>query len=138
MHYVIDRSGAAISALEAGEATDLLLVTGEGAQHAALDLVNHLEAHPALLSRVRAAARVGDRRWTLHLASGQRLLLPESGEAAALDRFDMLEKRFAILARSVSEIDLRLAERVTLVPVPLDQPALSVQGGGAIHQVSLR
>ena len=78
VHYVIDRSGAAISALEAGEATDLLLVTGEGAQHAALDLVNHLEAHPAPIIQVRAAARVGDRRWTLHLASGQRLLLPES------------------------------------------------------------
>jgi len=138
MHYVIDRSGAAISALDAGEATNLLLVTGEGAQRAALDLVNHLEAHPALLSRVRAAARVGDRRWTLHLASGQRLLLPETGEAAALERFEMLEKRFDILDRSVSEIDLRLPERVTLVPVPVEQPALSVQGGGAAHQVSLR
>jgi cell division protein FtsQ len=138
VYYVIDRSGAAIGPLDPGEATNLLLVTGEGAQHAVADLVNQLEAHPALLSKLRAASRVGDRRWTLHLTSGQRLLLPESGEAQALDRFDMLEKRFGILARAVSDIDLRLAERVTFVPLPADKPAMSVQGGNAARQLSLR
>jgi len=56
----------------------------------------------------------------------------------ALDRFDMLEKRFGILARAVSDIDLRLAERVTFVPLPADKPAMSVQGGNAAHDVSLR
>ena len=138
VHYLIDRTGAAISPLEPGEAGNLLLVTGEGAQHAVADLVNHLEAHPALFSKVRAASRVGDRRWTLHLASGQRLLLPASGEAEALARFEMLEKRFAILARAVSEIDLRLEERVIFVPPPVDKPAMSDQGGAAARQVSLR
>jgi cell division protein FtsQ len=139
VHYVIDRSGAAISPLEPGEGANHLLVTGEGAQRAAADLVNHLEAHPALLSKVRAASRVGDRRWTLHLASGQRLLLPESGEAEALARFERLEERFGILARAVSEIDLRLEERVVFVPAPVDKPAMSVEGGNhAARLVSLR
>jgi cell division protein FtsQ len=137
-HYVIDRSGVAISPLEPGAAGRLLLVTGEGAQRAVADLVNHLEAHPALLSKVSAASRVGDRRWTLHLASGQRLLLPESGEDQALARFEMLERRFDILARAVSDIDLRLAERVTFVPAVVDKPAMSVKGGDAAGQVSLR
>jgi cell division protein FtsQ len=137
-HYVIDRAGVAISPLEPGAAGHLLLVTGEGAQRAVADLVNHLEAHPALLSKVRAASRVGDRRWTLHLASGQRLLLPEAGEDHALARFEMLERRFGILARAVSDIDLRLDERVTFVPAVVDKPAMSVEGGNAAGQVSLR
>jgi cell division protein FtsQ len=137
-HYVIDRSGVAISPLEPGAAGHLLLVTGEGAQRAVAGLVNHLEAHPALLSKVRAASRVGDRRWTLHLSSGQRLLLPESREEDALARFEMLEGRFGLLARAVSDIDLRLDERVTFVPAVVDRPAMSVQGGNAAGQVSLR
>ena len=64
--------------------------------------------------------------------------MPESGEAQALDGFDMLEKRFGILARAVGDIDLRLAERVTFVPLPAEKPAMSVQGGNAARQLSLR
>jgi cell division protein FtsQ len=137
-HYVIDRSGVAISPLEPGAAGHLLLVTGEGAQRTVADLVNRLEAHPALLSKVRAASRVGDRRWTLHLASGQRLLLPESGEDHALARFEMLERRFGILARAVSDIDLRLDDRVTFVPAVVEKPAESAAGSNAAGHVSLR
>jgi hypothetical protein len=38
----------------------------------------------------------------------------------------------------VSDIDLRLDERVTFVPAVVDKPAMAVEGGNAVGQVSLR
>ena len=48
-HYVIDRTGSAMSALDPGAAlASLPLVTGEGAQSAVAELVNQLEAASAI------------------------------------------------------------------------------------------
>jgi len=115
LYVVIDRSGAAM-----GEATresaGLLLVTGEGADSHVSDLVNRLEAHPDLGSRVRAASRVGDRRWTLHLTNGQRIALPEQGIDEALTLAEDLNRRHGLFGKAVAEVDLRLKDRVTFVP----------------------
>jgi cell division protein FtsQ len=119
LYVVIDRSGAVM-----GEATresaGLLLVTGEGADRQVSDLVNRLEAHPDLGSRVRAAARVGDRRWTLHLTNGQRIALPEHGMDEALTLVEELNRRHGLFGKAVAEVDLRLKDRVTFVPLVSD------------------
>jgi cell division protein FtsQ len=115
LYVVIDRSGAVM-----GEATresaGLLLVTGEGADRQVSDLVNRLEAHPDLGSLVRAASRVGDRRWTLHLTNGQRIALPENGMDEALTLVEDLNRRHGLFGKAVAEVDLRLKDRVTFVP----------------------
>jgi cell division protein FtsQ len=115
IYVVIDRSGAVMG--EAGrDHAGLLLVTGEGADRGVSDLVNRLEAHPDLGSLVRAAARVGDRRWTLHLSNGQRIALPETGMDAALTLVEDLNRRHGLFGKAVAEVDLRLKDRVTFVP----------------------
>lgn len=116
-YYVIDASGSAISSLNPLNFPHLLLVTGEGAQTSTRELVNQLEARPDLRSRVRAAARVGDRRWNLYLVNGTKVLLPEGDIGRGLDRLVDAERRYGLEAKDVGRIDLRIAGQITLAPL---------------------
>ena len=40
------------------------------------DLINQLSAYPDIMLQVKAAARVGSRRWTLYLDNGITVQLP--------------------------------------------------------------
>ena len=113
-HYVIDRTGSAMSSLDPARMPRMPLVTGEGAQHAISELVNQLEAHPRLKSKMLAAARVGQRRWTLHLDNGVAIALPEKGVEQAMARVEELDRRHDLLSKGIKGIDLRIAGRVTV------------------------
>jgi cell division protein FtsQ len=116
-YYLIDATGAAMSADPKPYAGKLLLVTGEGAQLAVAGLVNHLESNVALKSRLVAAGRVGGRRWNLHFPNGVKVLLPENGVGEALARLERLEIEQGVLERGVASIDLRLPDRMVFVPL---------------------
>jgi len=116
-YYLIDATGAAMSADPKPYAGKLLLVTGEGAQVAVAGLVNYLESNVALKSRLVAASRVGERRWNLHFPNGVKVLLPENGVEEALARLEKLEIEQGILERAVALIDLRLPDRMVFVPL---------------------
>ena len=120
--YVIDKSGSAMSSLDADRFPDLLIVTGEGAQETAWDLVNHMEGHPVLRSHVRAAARVGMRRWTLYLDNGLRIALAEHDIAGSLDRAVTLIEQDKVLERGVAMIDLRIPGQVVMELLPQADP----------------
>jgi cell division protein FtsQ len=122
-YYVIDREGAAMSNISASQMTNLPLVTGEGAQTAAADLINQLEAFPALMLQVKAAARVGDRRWNLYLDSGVKVLLPETGVAEALAQVASLDETQKLLSKGITSVDLRLGDRVTVAMAVIDDKA---------------
>ncbi len=98
----------------------LPLIVGEGANRALAGLLALSRRHPELFARVRAAVRVGGRRWDLWLTDDLRVLLPDGeGEkgwdaAAALDRLADLERRHLLLERDLVAVDLRIADRVTL------------------------
>jgi cell division protein FtsQ len=107
-HYVIDQTGTAMSTLDPRRLSSLLLITGEGAHHAVADLVSELEAVPQVKARVAAAARVGQRRWTLYLDNGVTIALPETGTAKALATLAGLDRNQGLLSKGVKSIDLRL------------------------------
>lgn len=113
-YYVIDKSGAAMSGLEASQMVRLPLVTGEGANSAAAELINQLSAYPDIMLQVKAAARVGSRRWTLYLDNGITVQLPERDWQQAIATADELNKTQRILARGIRSLDLRLPGRVTV------------------------
>lgn len=113
-YYVIDKSGAAMSGLEAAQMVRLPLVTGEGANVAAAELINQLSAYPDIMLQVKAAARVGSRRWTLYLDNGITVQLPERGWQEAIATADQLHRTQKILARGIRSLDLRLQGRVTV------------------------
>ncbi len=127
VRYVIDATGAALSTLDPADYTTLLLVTGEGAQTAAADLVNHLEGHAVLRSRVKAAARVGGRRWTLYLRNGLRVAMAETDLSGSLDRLMQLASREAVFDRAIDMIDLRLPDRTVITPHPDQAEAWPMQ-----------
>ena len=127
-YYVIDQSGSAMSNLTPGQLGGLLLVTGEGAQFSAQELVNQLEVTPNLLLRVKAAARVGQRRWNLYLDNGIAIQLPEKDVEAALARLDALDTSQQLLSKGIRNVDLRLSGRVIVgvAEVAPDQSVVKV------------
>ena len=112
--YVIDKLGSAFTSLEARDVKGKIVVTGEGAHKHVFDLVNHIEAHDGLKSRIAAAGWIGDRRWNLYLKSGMVVMLPEKDLAAGLEKFAKLDTRFHLSEKAVSRVDLRLADRVVI------------------------
>ncbi len=112
--HVIDHTGQVMSKLSPKKWSHLPVVAGVGAQQAAAELVNQLEAHSSLRLLVRAAARVADRRWTLYLANGIKVMLPARGVTEALQRLAGLESGQGILGRDIASIDLRLNDRIAL------------------------
>jgi cell division protein FtsQ len=95
-------------------ANHLPLVTGDGANTAAAELVNDLSAIPALQQHVTGAARVGKRRWTLYLDNGVKLALPEQGVPEALNLVGRLDRDQAILSKGISMLDMRVPGRMTV------------------------
>ncbi len=112
--FVIDESGQAMRRLNPAQWSHLPVVAGEGAQQTAATLVNQLAVHSSLRLLVRAAARVADRRWTLYLANGIKVLLPANNVPGALQRLADLEAEQGILGRDIASIDLRLGDRIAL------------------------
>lgn len=115
---LIDREGAVITdeGLEAFAA--LPVVVGAGAESSVGPLVDLVAAEPALAREMRAAVRVGQRRWDIVFRNGMRARLPEEGEAAAWHRLARLVARHDLLARAVHVVDLRLDDRLVLRLTP--------------------
>jgi cell division protein FtsQ len=116
-HYVIDQTGTAMSTLDPRRLASLLLVTGEGAHRAAAELVGQLDQVPQVKRHVTAAARVGERRWTLYLDNGMTVALPEKEPAKALEALAQLDRSQKILSKGVKSIDFRLADEM-IVELP--------------------
>ncbi len=115
--YVIDKFGSAFTSIEPGEVKGLIVVTGEGAHKKVFDLVNHMEAHRGLRSKIAAAGRIGGRRWNLYLKSGLKVMLPEKGLASSLVRLDRLESDVGVFDKAVASVDLRFGDRVIVSPI---------------------
>lgn len=117
--YVIDETGTALTSVGPRTVPGLPLLTGEGAQTAAKEIVNQLAAHPALASKMKAAGRVGDRRWNLYFAGPVKVLLPESEMGKALKVLAALDQEHQILEKDVREIDLRQWDRIVVSLPPV-------------------
>lgn len=132
VYYVIDKSGAAMSGLEASQMVRLPLVTGEGANVAAAELINQLSAYPDIMLQVKAAARVGSRRWTLYLDNGITVQLPERDWQQAIATADQLHRTQKILARGIRSLDLRLPGRVTVEVAEIAAAGATSEGKKAV------
>jgi cell division protein FtsQ len=122
--YVVDREGAVLAPVVREAYADLPLVVGEGAGKSAADLCAELAFFEGVEKEVIAAVRVGDRRWTLKLASGVDVMLPDDNIADALKTLVGLDEERGLLHRQIAAVDLRLADRVSVklrenaVPAP--------------------
>lgn len=109
---MVDKKGRPMSGIPASGENVLLHVSGAGANTAALELVNQLEAVPTLSQKVRAAARVGERRWTLYLNDGLKVALPEHDVEPALQMAQDILSRQDLPVASLAVLDLRISGEV--------------------------
>ncbi len=115
-YNLIDRDGRIIPG-DASLLPQLFLVTGEGAPSQTGKLLEMLESEPSLAVRVKAAVRVGNRRWNLLLDQvdqGVEVRLPEVNAEQAWQRLARLEKDSSLSGQSVGMIDLRQPDRMVL------------------------
>ncbi len=124
--HLIDRDGQVVVAQDPTKDADafqkLPLVVGAGAPEHATTLLDELAALPGLRDRVAAAVRIGERRWNLHLSNGIDVLLPEVGEAAALDKLMELQTTQTLLDRPLQVVDMRLPDRFVIRPIAEPKP----------------
>jgi cell division protein FtsQ len=112
VRHIIDGNASVITEATAAALEQLPYIVGEGAPEAAEKLLAMLKARPAL--RVRAAVRVGQRRWTLKLEDGVEVMLPAAGIEVALDELIRLDDATGLLGRNVRVVDLRIPDRLTV------------------------
>ncbi|HUE45897.1 MAG TPA: cell division protein FtsQ/DivIB [Aestuariivirgaceae bacterium] len=134
MFHVIDETGVTLTGIDPAAVPGLPVVTGAGAETAVAQLVNHLEAHPELRSKVKAAGRVGLRRWNLYFDGAVKALLPEHGLEKALAVLSALDDRHGIFDRRVEAIDLRVAGSVVFSPPPVQDPELAPVNVAGVSQ----
>ncbi|UTW58016.1 FtsQ-type POTRA domain-containing protein [Kordiimonas sp. SCSIO 12603] len=120
---LIDPDGVVITARGLHEFSHLPLVVGEAAPAHIETLFSKLETAGDLSDRVKTAVFVGERRWDIIFDNGIRLKLPEefltdyNGDAA-WDKFVRLEAAHNFLAREISVLDMRVADRVVVRVTP--------------------
>jgi cell division protein FtsQ len=109
---IVDQKGKPMRGDVSRSGNMLLHVVGEGSNTAALELVNQMEATPTLMLEVRAAVRMGDRRWDLHMKNGVVLALPDMNVEDALKSAE--KDYFSAVAQqnAVAKIDYRVAGEV--------------------------
>jgi cell division protein FtsQ len=124
---LVDRAGQVVDQ-DLAEVKELPLIVGAGAPAAAAPLLDLVGKYPALLSRMVAAVRVGERRWNLRLNTGADVMLPEGAEQAALERLMTLHQGQALLDRPLKAVDMRLPDRLVVRPSVEPKPDDATRG----------
>jgi cell division protein FtsQ len=124
---LVGRNGVPITNKKLGRFRDLLVIVGKDAPRHATNLLVLLASEPALRKRVRAAVRVGARRWNLRLENGIDVRLPENEVAAAWARLADLDRRHGLLGNDIDTIDLRIPDRL-IVRTRNDRPLKILAG----------
>ncbi len=123
---LIDTDGEVILKTGLERFSDLLVVVGGDAPKHAADLLKDLATEPQLMTMVKAAVRVGGRRWNLRLKGDIDVRLPEDDAAGAWNRLAEYEKNHQVLERDVRILDLRLPDRLIVRKPP--RPVKPVKG----------
>lgn len=111
---LIDEEGKVITREQLGRFSQLIHVVGEDAPNHVGGLLELLETQPKLKGKVKAAVRVGGRRWDLMLVGGVDVRLPEVGAPEALARLVDFEQETGALEREIIVLDLRAPDRVII------------------------
>ncbi len=109
---VVDKNGAPMGSFSPQATHVLLQVVGEGANEAAQNLINQMEATPALFREIKAATYVGGRRWNLLMKNNLTIALPQLEVGSALQAAQMHYFAAASQSGKVKMLDMRVAGEV--------------------------
>jgi len=130
-YRLIDRAGGVMgdkNVAQTAHDLSLPLVVGDGAPEAATELFQEMAPFPEISDRLVAAVRIGQERWNLVLRSGATVMLPGENQDDALARLRDLNTRLKLLDRPVQVVDLRLADRVVVRPLPMPAAPAGASG----------
>ncbi len=113
--HLVDTEGYVVAQVaHREEYNHLPLMAGEGADSHTNEALALMKAAGPLGDRVRGIVRMGERRWDVVMNRDQRIMLPEVGAVAALERVVALSQVQEMLERDLSVVDMRLGERPTI------------------------
>ena len=132
---MLDALGHRVATLTAREARpDLPVIAGEGAEDRVQEALTLFAAARPLAPRLRGMVLIGERRWDLVLDRDQRVMLPEAGAVAALNRVIELDRAEDLLARDVAVVDMRNDYRPT---IRLGAAAMATLRGEALDETKV-
>jgi cell division protein FtsQ len=82
--FAVGETGSVLGEIDAARFARLPIIFGANAADGAATIIDTVRRLPELNARVALFERVAERRWTLHLKTGRRILLPAEGQAHAL------------------------------------------------------
>ncbi len=113
LQLLSEDGGFAVPLANRADRGDLPLIAGEGADTAVTEALAIVAALEPLQARLRGLVRVGERRWDVILDRDQRIMLPETGAIAVLERVIALDQNQYLLARDIAAVDMRNPRRQT-------------------------
>lgn len=112
---LLDEGGHRVATLASrAERADLPLIAGEGADGTVAEALELIATAEPIHEKVIGLVRMSELRWDVVLERGQRIMLPQHGAQAALDRVIALNEAQDLLKRDVTRIDIRNGQRPTL------------------------
>lgn len=127
---LIDAEGVVLRENDVGQFWKLPVLVGRDAVFHAKGLLEFLVAEPELFSHVASMTQVSSRRWDIQMENGTLIRLPEDQPGAAWATLAKLEKEQQLLEKQIKIIDLRLPEKVYILPLP---PALPGDDGKVLE-----
>ncbi|MCP4393724.1 MAG: FtsQ-type POTRA domain-containing protein [Alphaproteobacteria bacterium] len=111
---LVDEEGKLIYGASVEGYESLPILVGQGAPENVQDLMEIISSEESLKDRVKAAIRVGNRRWDVIIDDVQKgivISLPEEDAVDAWKRLSLFNRVHGVLNRKLSSLDLRIKGR---------------------------
>lgn len=116
---LIDGDGVVIEGAAISQFADLIVVVGDDAPENVGGLLALLAEEPDFKPLIKAAVRVGERRWNLHIDGGLEIRLPADDPAQAWHLLAGYQRTYRLLEKGLQMVDLRfLPDRLIVRRVP--------------------
>ena len=112
--YLIDEAGDIITDQNLERYDYLPWIVGGDANLYAEEYVMMMRDFDHIFQGIKAAYRVGNRRWTLLTHNDIEISLSEQNPRASLEKLTYLHQKYAILEKEISAIDLRIPTKTFL------------------------
>jgi len=114
--FLVDDESQIIKELNPNNFKNLKVIAGPNALEDIPEVISMIRNYPEFEKKIKSLLRVGDRRWTVRLHNGITIHLPEKNAANAIEEIEQLDSKHSLLSRYVDIIDMRLPDRIDIMP----------------------
>ena len=111
---LVDRNGEVIGPDGLQHYTDLKIIIGDDAPKHAADLLGMLARDPDMMRRVTHATWVSGRQWTIRIENAIDIRLPAENPEVAWQKLVDMERKYGVLKRDITAVDLRVPDQTTV------------------------